>query len=268
MNLVRMGFLLTGLFSMEAAGQEDADVGATRAANFEKEVLTGYTTDPMELDVAADGRVFFVERAGAVKVWDPATREAELVGYIPVYMVIEDGLLGLALDPDFMENGWLYVFYAPEDAGPSRLSRFTVVDNKLDHASEKIMLEVPYQREECCHAAGSLAFDADGNLYLSTGDNTDPNDREGSPIDERPGRAAVPVHVPRRRRAGVRRQHPHRLAHRRSHPVLRHHAARARPPRPRHVLLDPFRRRRVRQPQPLEGGRFPGRVGGRSRKAE
>src|SRR5262249_16349154 len=45
------------------------------------------------------------------------------------------------------------------------------------------------QREECCHSAGSLAFDAQGNLYASAGDNTHPGASDGfSPIDEQPGR--------------------------------------------------------------------------------
>ena len=171
-----------------AAGFVEGDVRATLAENYNLTVLMERTTDPMELAVAEDGRVFVAERAGAIRMWDPSTQKNTLVGWIPVYMVIEDGLLGLTLDPNFMENNWLYVYYAPEDAGPSRLSRFTLVDNKLDMESEKILLEVPVQRVVCCHAAGSLAFDPQGNLYLATGDNTDPYDREGAPIDERPGR--------------------------------------------------------------------------------
>lgn len=171
-----------------AVGLVEGDVHATLASSYQKTVLMDAVTDPMELAIAEDGRVFVAERAGAIKMWDPETGETTLAGWIPVYMVIEDGLLGITLDPDFMENGWFYIYYAPADAGPSRLSRFTLVDNKVDIESEKILLEVEVQRKVCCHAAGSLTFDPQGNLYLSTGDNTDPSDREGSPIDERPGR--------------------------------------------------------------------------------
>jgi len=170
-----------------AAGEVEGEAKATLASAFKKKVLMDAVTDPMELAIAEDGRVFLAERAGAIKVWDPKTQKTTLAGWLPVYMIIEDGLLGLTLDPDFSENNWMYVFYAPEDGGPSRLSRFTLAGNTMDMESEKVLLEVSVQRNECCHSGGSLTFDADGNLYLSTGDNTNPYDREGSPIDERPG---------------------------------------------------------------------------------
>ena len=172
-----------------AAGAAEGDAGATLASSYEKVVLSGALTDPMELAVAADGRVFVAERHGAVKVWNPEDGRLHTLGWIPVYMVIEDGLLGLTLDPSFDTTGWLYVYYAPADGGLSRLSRFTVADDRLDLASEKILLEVQVQRHHCCHAAGSLTFDPQGNLYLSTGDNSNPYDRNGPPIDERPGRS-------------------------------------------------------------------------------
>ena len=55
--------------------------------------------------------------------------------------------------------------------------------------SEKVLLKVPTQREECCHTGGSIAWDKEGNLYLSTGDNTNPHGSNGySPSDEREGR--------------------------------------------------------------------------------
>ena len=68
--------------------------------------------DVMELAVAADGRVFFIERAGTIKVWKPATKATTLIGKIEVFTGLEDGLLGIALDPNFIENGWIYLFHS------------------------------------------------------------------------------------------------------------------------------------------------------------
>ena len=183
-------------------------------------------TDPMELAVAADGRVFYAERAGVIKMWKPDTKTVVVIARIKVFDGLEDGMLGLTLDPHFTSNGWIYLNHslpetirlansepaAPEPAlrspeiqrnpspqpwkdakgkkqGVIRVSRYTLVGEQLDLSTEKAMLDIPTQREECCHVGGSLAFDKDGNLYVAIGDNTNPFDSDGySPHDERPGR--------------------------------------------------------------------------------
>ena len=60
---------------------------------------------------------------------------------------------------------------------------------RIDLASEVTILDVPTSRGMCCHVGGDMDFDAAGNLYLSTGDDTNPFDSAGfAPIDERAGR--------------------------------------------------------------------------------
>ncbi len=169
-----------------AAGLVEGDAAATRSSSFEKVVLEDELTDPMEIGIAPDGKVFLAERSGPIKMWDPSTGRTRMVGYIPVRMTIEDGLLGLTLDPHFDENGWIYVYYAPADGGPQRLARLTFDGTDIQSSSEKILFEIKTQQEECCHSAGSLAFGPDGTLYLATGDNTNPYPLGGSSIDERP----------------------------------------------------------------------------------
>ena len=172
----------TGVREVSPGDSSDASEG-----RFEKVVLTRQVSYPMELAVAPDGRVFIAERDGVIKMWSPKTGSARMVGFLRANMIVEDGLLGLTLDPNFQENGWLYVYYAPEDGGPNRLSRLTFREGKIDMSTEEIVLEVPVQRKECCHSGGSLTFGPDGNLYLSTGDNTNPYPLGGSAMDERPG---------------------------------------------------------------------------------
>lgn len=155
--------------------------------------------DPMELAVAEDGRVFMVERGGTVKLWKPESKKTVEIGKINVFTELEDGLLGIALDPKFSQNGWLYLNYSiPESGkdqfgkkcGTNRVSRFNFDGTRIDMASEKKLLDIFTQREQCCHAGGSLTFDRQGNLYISTGDNTNPFDSDGfAPIDERKDRA-------------------------------------------------------------------------------
>jgi cytochrome c len=162
-------------------------------------VVDDSLNNPMELAIAKDGRVFFVERAGLVKMIAPGATAITVVGTLKVFTGLEDGLLGITLDPNFAENHWLYFFYsAPETArdkdgkkvGENRVSRFTLREGQVDLSSEKVLIRIDTQREECCHSGGSLNFDSAGNLYASVGDNTNPFGSDGyAPIDGRPGRA-------------------------------------------------------------------------------
>ena len=159
---------------------------------FVKTVLATELNEPMEFDMLPNGKVLIVERRGAIKLFEPATGLTNTVYKLPVHDEHEDGLMGLALDPNFEKNRWIYLYYSPPvNKAVNYLSRFVFQGDSLDVASEKVILEVAVQRDECCHAGGSIEFDAEGHLYLSTGDNTNPFASDGyAPIDERPGRGA------------------------------------------------------------------------------
>jgi cytochrome c len=170
-----------------AAGVVASDCGGTDWSSFDKVPLDTGTSNPFELDIADDGRVFYIERAGEVRMIDPTTSQTTVIGNLDVFLQREDGLLGLALDPSFETNNWLYLYYSPaETEAVQRLSRFTFDGSSLDMASEEVLLEVPVNREESGHAGGTLAFDPNGNLYVATGDDTNPFQSQGyAPIDER-----------------------------------------------------------------------------------
>lgn len=164
---------------------------------FTKVVLTEGMDEPMEMTFLPGGKVLFVERKGAVKILDEATREVTLVATIPVNtkytnkegMVreAEEGLMGVIAHPDYAKNNWIYLYYADPTDAKHVLARWELKGNELVESSKKIILEVPTQREECCHTGGGMVFDAEGNLYLTVGNNT-VNPREGtSNLDERPG---------------------------------------------------------------------------------
>ncbi|PSL06993.1 PKD domain-containing protein [Haloactinopolyspora alba] len=172
-----------------AAGVTPANCAASQPGSFEKVTLDDTTSNPMELAVAGDGRVFYIERNGEVRLIRP-DGSATTVGAVDVYTGQEFGLTGIALDPDFATNNWIYLTYAPAgDQAVDRVSRFTLNGETLDPASEQVVLEFPTNRDECCHAGGALEFDGNGDLYLATGDNTNPFSSQGyAPIDEQPGR--------------------------------------------------------------------------------
>ncbi len=166
------------------------------AENFVKHVLAEKLDEPMELTVLPDGQILFVERRGDIHLFDPNSESLSLAGHLDVYDGYEDGMLGLTHDPEFPANNWIYIYYSPAGSDSiQRLSRFTFSEKEVDLSSESIMLEIPSQRKECCHSGGSLAFDGNGLLYLSLGDNTNPltyshydRDHIFAPHDERPGR--------------------------------------------------------------------------------
>jgi PKD repeat protein len=178
--------------ALTVASGPGAAATAPPDSSFQKVTLDTSTSNPMMLDVAADGRVFYIDRLGDVKVIKPAGGTV-LAGHLDVYTGNESGLLAIALDPSFATpDHWVFVYYSPSMTSVDRLSRFTITGDSLDLTSEKVLLDVPVQRAECCHHGAGLVIDKNsGNLWLSTGDNTNPFASDAyTPIDERPGREA------------------------------------------------------------------------------
>ncbi|WKN46117.1 PQQ-dependent sugar dehydrogenase [Tunicatimonas pelagia] len=156
-----------------------------------KVLIPGPLNEPTELTILPDGKVVFTERKGAVKMYFPETESYKTIAQLDVHTKFEDGLMGIAKDPDFYHNNWIYLYYSPVGDKPvQHLSRFLLLGDSLIMSSEKLIMEVDVQRDECCHTGGSIAFGPNGLLYLSTGDDTNPFQSDGyAPIDERPGRA-------------------------------------------------------------------------------
>jgi len=154
-------------------------------------VVLGYNLDePTEMAILPDSRIIFIERKGAVKLYDPNADTITVINTFNVGTKFEDGMMGITTDPDFEKNNWLYIYYAHPERSANVLSRFVFDGAKIDQASEKEMLEVVTQREKCCHTGGSLTFGPGKNLFLSTGDNTSPFESDGySPADETAGRS-------------------------------------------------------------------------------
>lgn len=175
---------------------------------FSKIQLASALDEPTEMTILPDHSVLIAERKGGLMYYDPQTDETTQVGKFDVYhhtdvegVNVEMGFMGIKADPDYENNHWVYVFYSPMDASVDRLSRFKFEDGNWDMSSEQIILDVETDRDICCHTAGSIAFDRDGNLFLSTGDNTTPFDEKDpetgkkfpinlhgyAPLDDRPG---------------------------------------------------------------------------------
>ena len=182
--------------------------------NYEKLTLaSGLAGEPIDMAVLPDGRVLHTQRAGALRLTTPASGVTEVVNQFNVYTAGEQGLLTVALDPDFATNQWVYVYYAPRldtpggnapgtlPAGQTEaywdqwkgydvLSRFKWTGNSLDMASEQQIIKIETNRGGSAHHAGDIAWDAQGNLFLSVGDNTSAeagNAQGYAPINDSPG---------------------------------------------------------------------------------
>lgn len=163
---------------------------------FTKNILLEKLDEPTELVVLEDQRVLFTERKGKVKLFNPKKPNSyKVVANLPVYILQEYGLMGINVDPNFKENKWVYLYYSPvstEADTSQRLVRMKYDTEKdtLLPSTEQVLLRVPVKRTDCCHTGGSIAWDKQGNLYLSTGDDINPFGNEGyGALDGRPGRA-------------------------------------------------------------------------------
>src|SRR3954447_22596289 len=209
-----------------AAGQSDpaySDCGATVLANYQQVKISAPPNllEPIGFDQLPDGRIVQTARTGTVRLHDPKTGTTQVIAdftktSLPttqqLYTNQEDGLYGPAVDPNFAQNHWIYLYYAPQtvtnvklsdgtiaasqttpntappNSAPSKsawdpyvgyfqLSRFKLVDDgvnppSLDMSSEQQILRVNNNRQECCHVAGDIDFDKAGNLWMTTGDDT------------------------------------------------------------------------------------------------
>ena len=188
---VRLLSLLGAALLIAAPAVRAADA-LPEDVRFQTETLLTGLPQPMHLEFAPDGRIWFNEYLGALKIYDPKTKRVTLVAEMEIFKTLENGFLAFALDPKFAQNGWIYFIYSPLGFDGQNLSRFEVKGDKLVAGSEKVILKYEEQRLQCCHHGATLKFGPDGCLFFSTGDNTSPfGDSQGfGPLDQRVGKEA------------------------------------------------------------------------------
>ncbi|MEO5964884.1 MAG: PQQ-dependent sugar dehydrogenase, partial [Candidatus Limnocylindrales bacterium] len=171
-------------------------------AGFQESVVWSGLVNPTAVRFAADGRVFIAEKSGTVKVFDSLTDPTPTVfsGLVAnVHDFWDRGLLGIALDPSLTGGAgplkpYVYVLYTydhvlgstnpaprwgdtcPTPPGPTtdgcvasaRLSRFTVSGSTIS-GPEQVLVE-DWCQQFPSHSIGTVAFGADGALYVGAGD--------------------------------------------------------------------------------------------------
>jgi cytochrome c len=152
-----------------------------------------------DMDDAGNVNIYVIERRGALKYYDALAKSIVLLDSVPdVYWIPiggtggqyqpsngnnEDGLVGVALDPRFKANRWIFFYHSTVDDW--RVVRYTLTgENRLDRGSLKTVIRIPRERDHW-HTGGALAFDYYGDLWITTGDNSHSDVSAGNTNDLR-----------------------------------------------------------------------------------
>ena len=145
--------------------------GATLPTGF-TETFTSGLASPTAMALTPDGRVFVCQQGGQLRVIKNGVLLPTPFLTVTVDPDGERGLLGVALDPDFPQNQYVYVYYTtPSPAVHNRLSRFTANGDVAVPGSEMILLNLNNLSFATNHNGGALHFGLDGKLYVAVGDN-------------------------------------------------------------------------------------------------
>lgn len=165
------------LLQTSDAAASDAEIRAIADIAYEVQPVLGNLEVPWSIVFTDNNRMLITERDGAVRVAQSSDgnnwqlRDQPIHVFSNISSEIEEGLMGMTLDPSYPENKYVYICYAYPENGDlwDRIIRMTDLGNSF--GDEKIIIDkIPSAR---FHAGCELGFGPDGKLYISTGDATD-----------------------------------------------------------------------------------------------
>jgi glucose/arabinose dehydrogenase len=154
-------------------------LAASPIAGFSETVVASGLSSPTAMAFAPDGRLFVTQQGGALRVIKNGALLATPFMTLTVNSSGERGLLGLAFDPAFATNHYLYVYYtATSPAVHNRVSRFTADGDVVLAGSEVIILDLNNLSGATNHNGGAIHFGPDGKLYIAVGENATPGNSQ------------------------------------------------------------------------------------------
>ncbi|MEX0777320.1 MAG: PQQ-dependent sugar dehydrogenase [Phycisphaeraceae bacterium] len=145
---------------------------------FTQTLLASGLSGPTAMTQAPDGRIFIANQDGTVNVVKDGQLMAQPFLVINTTTFGERGLLGIALDPNFSSNHYVYVYYTVPGSGQehNRISRFVANGDVVLPGSETVLVDFPQMGS--VHNGGALGFGPDGKLYVGIGDNSTPSNAQ------------------------------------------------------------------------------------------
>lgn len=150
---------------------------------FSNEVVVPGITSATTMVFLPDGRMLVGELIEKIWVVHPGSSTPEAAPFLQLdgsALQGEQGLMDIALDPNFATNGWYYVFYTKASATQGRfdrVSRFTASGDGTVAGSELMLWQDPVTSENE-HHGGAVFFGPNGKLFITTGDHFNPGDSQ------------------------------------------------------------------------------------------
>src|SRR5436190_6648931 len=163
-SFIAMVFLL---YALSVSGS-----AATLPSGFVETTVASGIASPTAIAIAPDGRIFVCSQTGALRVIKNGVLLATPFVTLSVDSMGERGLLGIAFDPHFTLNHYIYLYYTvPGPPSHNRVARFTANGDVVLAGSTVILLELDPLSTAINHNGGALHFGSDGKLYIAVGDN-------------------------------------------------------------------------------------------------
>ncbi len=160
------------------------NVTVANSDSFQNQVLASGFDLPTSIEFLPDGRMLVAELAGKIKVLPPPYTNPDPTAFLQINNIgsagVQQGIFDVALDPDFANNHYYYVFYTLGTPNVDRLSRFTANSSVTGTVpgSEFVLYQDP-EIANAEHHGGAIAFGNDGKLYFTTGEHF-----QGSPSQD------------------------------------------------------------------------------------
>ncbi len=163
------------LIALALAGVTELQAAQSLPPGFTETRVTAGLTRPTAIAFAPDGqRIFITEQAGTLRQIRGGVLQAQPFLTIPnVDTRGEHGLVGIALDPDFQRNQYLYLHYVAKEPTTTRarIVRYTAGSTAVVPGSETPIFDLDPLGNSIFHVGGALDFGRDGKLYVAVGDN-------------------------------------------------------------------------------------------------